>query len=191
MNRPAFMFALLVLTACEGAPSEAPSPMPGNSASLGTGGSGAPPGTVVVGTAWFDATGALVAINTGTAPLFIANVVWWLDVETGDIDATKHQVSTLYYAASDCSGQARIDPPPPRQPFKVPGETAYRWRPHTQASSVNTYAATRVNGGACTPASGSLRTIPLDGSTVPPYVIKEPNLSFVGPLRIDRLLNGP
>ncbi len=201
MKREAMLCAVvLAVAACEVAPSGPQSRLtiaPPSSITATPSGPGAtqspvPPtnsGYIYAGLTWADATGTVVAaqwsgLPTDT-PLFLTDVAWWVDAETGTIDAAQHQISTVYYGATDCSGLGRVAAPLARQPFKVPGETAYRWRPHTMASTLTAYAAVRVNGGACTPIAGSTRTVPLDASTVPPYVIKDPSPFFTPPLHLE------
>lgn len=138
----------------------------------------APLGRVI----WKDATGATVAKD---ALLFIddRNFQWNLDPETAKpVDTTG---TPLFFDAPNCAGGAYVSRMPPRQPFKVVGETQYRVRPDGAASKVVAYASIRTKESGCGNAAGSTLLLPL-ASAPSSSTAQDVSFAFVPPLHQER-----
>lgn len=179
--------ALLVLTACQIQPPEAPGPGVEASALVdpAAGPAGAP-GAAGPGVFWADATGAVAAV--GATPMhFDANGVGWpLDVETAELAVLETWPRYVAFESSDCTGPAYVRIVTPGTAFKMGAE--WRVRPATVRSTAGlTFGSMRgvaslntncVNGGP----SDWTRAVRLDDT----LVVDPPTLGFAAPLHPGR-----
>lgn len=147
---------------------------------------------------WRDAAGNVA--GDGLNLLWVdstSGLVWHIDRETGQVDLTQHTrpASPSYWTSTDCTGTEMVlsDPTqamggrslPPRAPFKIAGETAYRVRADTASIATVVPRSVRDPSTPCTQLGGAGTTTLLRLSDLV-AVPNPPTLPFVGPLHVER-----